>query len=74
MFITDDYFIARESVVIANRFINESKLSPITPAHEEVAGMRFCNLQYNYDFKREVRRIVDDCAADVDGSDGSISC
>ena len=40
------------------------------PARAEVAGMDSYDLRYDYDFKRAVQSIVEDCT--VDGED--ISC
>lgn len=42
----------------------------IVPARAEVAGMNSYDLKYDYDFKRAVQSIVEDCT--VDGED--ISC
>ena len=56
---------------ITNDFIHESKLSPITLAHADVAGMDYIDLKMDYDFKKAVRKVVENsCTADG----GYISC
>jgi hypothetical protein len=57
---------------IANDFIHESKLSPITPAHAFVAGMNYTDLQRDPDFKKAVKSIVESCT--IDGDYGTLSC
>ena len=40
----------------------------VPPAAAEVAGMNHYELVWDYDFKKAVRRVVEDCEVEEDGS------
>ena len=64
---------------VVHDILQENKTHIIAQAHAEVAGMDSFDLRYDYDFKRAVRSITEDCSVDgyVDDEylyDGTISC
>ena len=52
---------------LCNDLMRASKIDFIDQADAEVAGMSHWDLKYDYDFKRAVRDIVEDCTSDSDG-------
>ena len=52
---------------IANDIVTEKRIDLIDTANAEVAGMDAYDLKYDYDFKKAVEDIVEDC--DVDGDE-----
>ena len=63
--------------ILANAF---PTASPIQEAMAEVAGMDYSDLKYDYDFKKAVKSIVNNCSVEGGYTDGgyvygsSISC
>ena len=57
---------------ITNDVMREYNLDPIGKVYAEVAGMNYYDLRSDYDFKRAVRKVVENyCESE---SDGDISC
>ena len=52
---------------ITNDLLSESDLSIVSSASAEVAGMDLYDLKSDYDFKRAVQRIIEDCSVDGEG-------
>ena len=55
-----------------NDILRENNINLIDKVKADVAGMSWYDLKYDYDFKKAVKRVVEDnCESD---SDGAISC
>lgn len=50
---------------IVSDLLNDMNISYMAPAQAEVAGMDYFDLRTDYDFKKAVRHVVEDC--DVSG-------
>ena len=57
--------------LIAGGYFIRDVVEPTKEAQATVAGMNQFQLRQDYDFKRAVQRIVEDCEAE---SDGDIRC